>query len=80
MMAVSHLFLLYLGLMLGSLPTSLAGNYVTNVYKYTGCVGTCGNSRCPSGHRIYSGTWYQLGITDSYGKCQSGSRMETFWI
>ena len=34
---------------------SFAANYVTSHWKLTDCVSECSNSRCPSGHRIYSG-------------------------
>ncbi|GMH48737.1 hypothetical protein TrRE_jg8333 [Triparma retinervis] len=46
---------------------SFAANYVTSHWKLTDCVSECSNSRCPSGHRIYSGEWFQLSATDSYG-------------
>ncbi|GMI39013.1 hypothetical protein TrCOL_g5815 [Triparma columacea] len=46
---------------------SSASNHVTSHWMLTNCVSECSNSRCPSGHRIYSGEWYQFTATDSYG-------------
>jgi hypothetical protein len=52
------------------LPLVSSQRYVDNVFKYTGCNTDCSNSKCPSGHRVYT-DWAQLGVTDSYGESYS---------
>ena len=54
-------------LLLAVSPQYSTSQYVTNHWKLTGCIDSCTDAACPTGHKKYSGTWYQRETTDTYG-------------